>query len=135
MGVYQRGNKLWLSYIDATGKRVRAPSPFAAGDERKAEKFLADVERQIKAEKSHAPAGGVVTVASYSAKWLEGRPAQVSSYRDDISRVNAHIVPLLGQVPLADLRPRHVRDFARALKVRKSDRGTPLAQRTQRLST
>jgi integrase len=56
----------------------------------------------------------------------------VASIRDDRARLRLHVVPTLGYLLLADLRPHHVRDLLRDLRAKPSPKGGVLAPRTIR---
>jgi integrase len=132
-GIYKRGNKLWLWYFDATGKRVFEPALSNVGEETSALKTLQTIERRIEAEKRTGVPAGELTVKVYGERWLEGRPAQgIGTAADEAARLRLHAWPILGRVLLKELRPHHVRDMVRALKLKKSARGKPLAPRTIR---
>jgi integrase len=135
--VYKRRNKLWISYKDAAGERQWDPTPYRPGEEAKARKALADLERRIEAERRigaepEMPAGPL-TVKTYGERWLKARPAQgIETAKDDVTRMHLHVWPTLGDVPLAKLRPRHVRDLMRDLRSKDSKRGKALSPRTIR---
>lgn len=136
--VYHRPDsiKLWLSYNDASGTRRRASTPYVIGDEPKAEKMLAALERRIDAEKRAMEPGqpaGPLTLKTYGERWLKERPAKgIATSKDETSRMRLHVWPVLGDVLLKELRPRHIRDLVQALRTKKSERGTTLAPRTVR---
>src|SRR5260370_1259833 len=91
------------------------------------------IERGIQAEKRTGVPAGELTVKAYGERWLEGRPAQgVASVDDESARLRLHAWPLIGHVPLKELRPHQVRDMVRALRVKISSRRTTLAPRTVR---
>ena len=50
-GIYKRGRKLWRWFLDGDGKRVFQPCNLNVGDEARAKKVLAEIERRIEAEK------------------------------------------------------------------------------------
>lgn len=56
------------------------------------------------------------TVASYAEKWVAGRKGRVHSFRNDGTRFRLHINPVIGAMPLAEVRPRHVRDLVLGLR-------------------
>ena len=86
-----------------------------------------------------APAGatsGQVTVRQYAKQWLERRSGQIATVADERRSLDLHVFPLIGDMALADVRPRHVRDAVNALKNKTSNakkcRGEKLAPRTVR---
>lgn len=131
--VYRRWNKLWIWYLDAAGKRVFEATSCAPGEEARARKILEAVERRVEAERRTGVPAGELTVKAYGEQWMKGRPGQgVVTAEHEARRLRLHAWPLVGHVPLKDLRPHHIRDMVRALRAKKSAKGTLLAPRTVR---
>jgi integrase len=130
--VYTRHKKLWVAYVDSDGKRKWMRTPFSVGEEDKAHKLLKSIEGKIAVEKEHGvtPESGPMTVERYAEKWLKGREGTIETVADERIRLTLHVYPTLGEMPIADVRPRHVRDLVKHLKIKKSDRDKPLAPRT-----
>src|SRR6266851_3787517 len=132
-GIYQRGKKLWLWYYDAAGERVFKPTQSRVGEEARARHTLQTIERRIEAEKRTGVPAGELTVRAYGERWLKSRAGQgIVSIKDDEGRLRLHAWPFIGDVLLKELRPRHLRDLIRALRTKKSTRGTVLAPRSIR---
>lgn len=117
--IYRRGNKLWLAFYDANGKRVRRSSGLMVGEEAKAEAVLRSIERQIKAGQEL----GGLTVRGYSRQWLKSRTNK--SKRDDVSRLKLHVLPVIGSMRIDEVRPLDIRKLILGLKSK------GLAPRTQ----
>jgi integrase len=84
-----------------------------------------EIKRRIEAK--------ALTTAAYLEAWLRRRETrQVASVRDDRVRLRTHAMPRIGEIPLVDLRPHHVRDLLRELQQKPSRRGGTLAPRTVR---
>jgi integrase len=83
-----------------------------------------------------AAAPGELTVREYGEQWLQRR-VDLSSYRDEVSRLRLHVFPLIGHMAVAAVRPRHIRDLVNAVKekvsVSQTNKGEKLAPRTVRL--
>ncbi len=76
---------------------------------------------------------GAVTTGAYFEQWLEYREARgLACIRDDKARLRTHVIPRIGEIPLVQLRPHHVRDMLRALLLQPSPKGGTLAPRTIR---
>jgi integrase len=132
-GIYTRGSKLWIWYFDADGKRLFEPTSSRVGEEARARKTLDAIERRVEAEKRTGVPAGELTVKAYGERWLRARPGQgIVSAKDDQGRLRLHAWPIVGHILLKDLRPHHVRDMVRALRMKKSSRGSALAPRTIR---
>ena len=83
-----------------------------------------------------AAAPGMLTVADYIEQWIKLR-SEVETWKDEAGRLRLHVVPLIGHMAIADVRPKHIRDLINAIKRKTSDapkcKGEPLAPRTVRL--
>ncbi|MGE0397229.1 MAG: tyrosine-type recombinase/integrase [Kofleriaceae bacterium] len=83
-----------------------------------------------------AAAPGALTVADYIEQWIKMR-WQVETWKDEAGRLRLHVVPLIGHMAIADVRPKHIRDLINAIKAKTSDapkcKNKPLAPRTVRL--
>jgi integrase len=83
-----------------------------------------------------AAAPGALTVAEYIEQWIKLRDG-IETWKDEAGRLRLHVVPLIGHMAIADVRPKHMRDLINAIKRKTSDapkcKGEPLAPRTVRL--
>ena len=123
--VKQRGSS-WRVMVDigddpSTGKRRQ--QSFTCKTKREAEKKLAKLITQVDSGGYVRPAK--VTVADFLRQWLQDyasvnvRARTAHGYQHKIER---HIIPTLGAVPLADLRPDHLTAFyAQAMKDGRAD--------------
>ena len=127
--IYKRGNKLWLCWHDATGKRHQEPSGLEVGEEKLAKEALRRIVARVEAgAKLDEATEGPVTVARYERQWTAERKVQgVITATDESSRLCRHVMPILGSTKLEELRPRHIRDLVRHLRA-----NTDLAPRTIR---
>lgn len=79
---------------------------------------------------------GVLTVRAYAEEWLRRR-IEITTAKDEATRLRLHVFPLIGHMALAEVRPRHIRDLINAIKQKTSDapkcKGERLAPRTVRL--
>lgn len=127
--IYARGNRLWIRYKTVAGRWTQKSSGFNVGQERKASALLTKVEQRIRArvEAGETEETGSLTVKRYALDWLKRRTTV--TVKDDESRLTRHVLPMLGGLLLADVRPRHVRDLVRALAARDEE---ALAPRTVR---
>lgn len=119
--LYLKQNKLWARYKDASGKWTNAPTPYRPGDEVKARQFLARLESQVEATvrvtEGEGPPSGLVTVAQYTTRWIKDRrPLGLATLSDDETRLRKHVLPRIGELPLEQVRPRHVRGLVQALR-------------------
>jgi integrase len=84
------------------------------GEEAKAERWVPDRERDVAAARAAGITEGRFTVSSWAERWLATRTNITAG--DDRSRLRLHVLPRIGTMMLADVRPRHVRDVILALR-------------------
>ncbi len=87
------------------------------GTKRDAEKSLAELLHQVDTGGFVKP--GKLTVATFLERWLRDyvwpllSPKTAEGYQDIVRR---HLIPKLGQIPLTELKPKHIQEFyAKAL--------------------
>ena len=116
--IYPRGNVLWMGYKDVHGKRRYRSTGFHVGQERAAKKLLSVVESKIAAGQAYGEAEhGPVTVKRYAKTWLDRRRRQgVGDVDNDDGRLDNHVLPKIGKMPMSDVRPRHILSIVDALK-------------------
>lgn len=85
-------------------------------DRAEAEKLLVELEQRVAAQVALGiTSPDVLTVARYSETWLEQRRIRkIRSVKQDRNRL-AHALPVIGRLPLIDVKPRHMRDLVRGL--------------------
>jgi integrase len=119
--VYPRRKKLWARYKNEEGTWEGAATPFQVGDEAKAKRFVRELELRIKARKDVGASlelkpGEAITVARYSQRWnADRRELGIRSWDDERARIR-HALPLIGDLNMEDVRPRHIRDVVLALR-------------------
>lgn len=122
--VFPRKGKLCMA-LKVGGKWKQVPTPYYPGQENAARKLLKRTRELIRAGED-AGLGPDPTFAEYVRHWLMERKTAVKSWRNDEGRLNKHVIPELGTLPLADVRPRHI------LEVMTKTRAKGLAPRTVR---
>src|SRR5262249_33466569 len=115
---------LWIRYRDLDGKWRSESTGCGLDEEEKALKALDKIEVHVRASRtptSVASSGtSTLTVRAFAEKWQASR--DIATKQDDQGRLDNHILPALGHIPMVDLRPRHIRDFVEKLKVTKKKR-------------
>lgn len=129
--IYARGNRLWCRIKDETGKWRDKPTPYNVGSEDKATRYARAAQAAIeKRRAAGATTPAVKTVAEYAlGPWLEARREAEHDWSSDRGRLTKHVLPVLGDMPIADVQPVHIADLVRALRFRSKPR---LAPRTVR---
>jgi len=112
--VRKRASGRWEASYWHLGRRHTGPTTFAAKAD--AQAWLATVEADILRAAWVDPAGGKTTVREYADRWLGNRPdlspTTAARYR---SALDVHVLPALGDIPLASLTPSRVRSWHGAL--------------------
>lgn len=146
--IYPRGNKLWIAWFDENGKRIPKSTGLPIGEEGKARKLLKDIERIVEGRRrvsggSDAPKeSGPLRIRRASAHWIAERKARRldSASKDERRLIHAFQVKVLfdsnelefGELPLSEVRPRHVRDVIRALRAKIGPNKSDMAPRSVR---
>ena len=132
--IYARGPRLWIGYVDVSGKRRYVSTGLCVGDEAKARKLLEKVEAKVTQERSELSGEeGPLTVRRYLAQWTEARiKRELASAKDDRTRLTLHAMPRIGDLLMREVRPRHIRELIESLKVPPPDATKTLAPRTVR---
>jgi integrase len=113
--IYARGKRLWGRLKDEHGNWISVRTDSHVGQEEAAKREIAEAQR-IKDALRRVNPGGPLTVSKFAEKWLKERETRaLASVADDKGRINNHLLPRLGKMRLDEVRPRHMRDFVRAL--------------------
>ena len=119
-GLYYRGDRIWLRYKDADGAWRSRSSGFDRGQEAHAAELLrAYLDRIHGVEPAPAAGGGGgggVSVADYAQPWQLRRRREIRAARQDDWALRLYILPHIGTLPLAEVRPRHAREVVQGAK-------------------
>lgn len=113
--VLSKRGKLVLQVRDQAGAwRQRATGLEDTPENRAAaERLLAEVRVGLKAREEIGVAGPV-TVRSWGARWLKGRTGPDAT--NDEARLRLHVYPVIGSMPLDEVRPRHLVELVDRLR-------------------
>jgi integrase len=123
--VYQRKNRLWIRFKGPDDQWTQSKTGLFVGQEKQAARLLEEVEAKIHAGALLGEVElGTPTLTRLAAKWIADRKARgVGVADDDNYRLQRHVLPVLGHMPIDEIRPRHirglVRDLARSKTLRK----------------
>ncbi len=119
----KRGRNIWEITVergrDAKGKRRRRSRTVhgtKADADRKQREMVAEAERERLLGKNSADAK--LLVQDWLKTWLEDvvrRYPGVTTYERYTSAAEKHIIPTIGEVPISELSPRHIRAMDQAL--------------------
>ncbi len=126
--IYARGNKLWARLKNEAGVWTSIPTRFVVGEESDARRYIERGQRNIDAKRA-AGNTGPLTLRKYIAAWLETRREASHDWTADRGRLNKHVLPVLGDMLIADIRAQHIAELVHGLRF-KSD--PKLAARTVR---
>jgi integrase len=120
--VYARGQQLWCR-VKVGGKWESKRTPFRVGGEAKAERYASAAQAAIDKREREQGAGaipaGPMTVKRYAAEWLPRREAAGIDWKKDRSILKNHVLPALGSMLLAEVRPAHVAELVHRLRFEK----------------
>src|SRR5687768_6695457 len=102
--VFQRGNKLYIRFKDATGKWIQRGTGLGPGEKRKAQHVVDQIEARIAAGAEFDETNtGPVTVARYFERWIKERKlSKLRSAHDDDTRLRKHAMPIIGSIKIED---------------------------------
>jgi integrase len=129
MGVYVRGKMLWIRYKDVGGKWRDSSTGLVVGQEELARAAHDEVVARVAATEratKHAPARGL-TVRDFAAGWIVKRRERDLDWQADEGRLRHHVLPFIGDLPIGDVRPRHLVDMFHVLR---TDKARDLSPRT-----
>jgi integrase len=122
-----RGTMLWARLQDEHGKWISKSTGCRVGDEDGAQRYVAAFRKAMDRKRAALAAGGSDTVKAYAKLWLVERQALDVDWTADRGRLAHHILPIIGDLTLAEVRLKHIADMVRVLRTTKS-----LAPRTIR---
>jgi len=135
MGTVSRRGNQWTIRLDLPpgpdGKRRRRRVSCKGLTKREAEAKLVQIQSQIQGNRYVEPS--TLTLADFLADWLDSRRDQLAlrTIERYTELVNSHIVPALGSIALANLRPLHLQTlYASALKHGRLDGAGGLSPKT-----
>jgi integrase len=128
MGVFVRGKKLWIRFRDVDGVWRNVASGLVVGQERLARaKFEALEAAASRATGATSNPAAPLTVRAYAESWIDGRRELDLDWKNDRGRLDHHVLPVIGDMPIADVRTRHIVDLFARIRTRAE---RPVAQRT-----
>lgn len=100
----------YIRYKGSDGKWTQAATDFHGPEqEHLARKLLALVESRVAAQLEAGTASGPLTVRLYAKTWIERRRGlNLSDVDNDEARLDNHVLPVIGDMLIGDVRPRHI---------------------------
>jgi integrase len=114
MGVFARGNVLWIRYKDASGDWKSSSTGYPLHERKKAARLYREVTARIAAGQEVDDLEGPVTVARWIAKWEKTRTHADAG--NEKQRLRDHVTPVIGPMPLGEVRPRHIAEVVLRLR-------------------
>ena len=117
--IYLRGETWWCKLKNERGEWVAKSTGCKRAQEADARRVAAAAQKAL--DRKRAAASGEspaeLTVARYAERWVKVRDARgIAATEDEERRLRLHVLPAIGAMRLADVRPMHVRDVVRALR-------------------
>jgi hypothetical protein len=108
----QRGSYTYRArYIDPDGRERSKSFPRKAD----AEMFLTSVSHSLLAGSYVDPIAGRTTFGAYAQEWMRTRAHRHGTRSTVASKLNRHVLPVLGPVALADLRRSRMQEWVNGL--------------------
>jgi integrase len=117
-GFFRRGGKVFFRFRDQRGRRRWASAATIKAAQRKRAELETDVRRGEYREQTRQG------FASYARSWVETYPGRTARGISDRTRSDYRLafereaIPFFGEMPLGQIEPRHMREYARALEKR-----------------
>lgn len=118
--------KLYAKVRGVDGAWVQLSTEFRVGQEAEAQRWADGLARQAQRERATTGGSGPLTVRAYYEGWIEQRERMGLDAKNDGQRMRDHVLPTLGDLPLAEVRARDVAALVAEL------RRTTLAPKTIR---
>src|SRR5262245_6895426 len=114
MGVFARKRKSGTVYYVSFVWQGKLVQERAGTDKRAAQALERQRKREIR-DGTYSPNQPCArpTLAQYTERWLARRRNRTVD--DDKARLGLHVVPVLGQVEIDEIRPRHIRELVESL--------------------
>src|SRR4029077_7137779 len=128
-----RGQRLYAKIKSTAGEWERVATPFGVDQRVEAERWIKDREREVARALRRGVPQTALTVEDYFEQWIAQRRRLAPDTNNDAGRLRKHVLPELGDLPMRDVRPRHIADLVAAIRVTpvKTPRGMePPAGRT-----
>ncbi|MEV6845452.1 site-specific integrase [Actinoplanes sp. NPDC051411] len=113
--LYGKGLRYRVRYL-GPGGRERSKS-FPDRQKKAADDYLTDIESKRLRGSFVDPVAGRITFAEYAQRWIEQQTFDEPTREVTERRLRRHIIPKLGDLELASMRPEHIRQFDRSLQV------------------
>lgn len=102
--------------MEGVWKQRSTRLPDTPANRTKAAQYLAEVVAKLKARDTVMGSdAGPVTVRAWTKRWLESRTG--ADVINDETRLRLHVLPIIGELDLEEVRPRHIIDVVNRLKI------------------
>lgn len=115
-GIYPRGQKLWMVLKVGVGDFDRQSTPFRVGQEEEAKRYQRMTQEQLDAGADIEKKGGDTTVAGYGRTFLAARTTKGKV--NDASLLTTWVYPALGEMQVAAVRARHVKEVTDSVRAK-----------------
>ncbi|HET6613665.1 MAG TPA: site-specific integrase [Kofleriaceae bacterium] len=113
--IYRRWNKLWFR-VKEGGKWKSKPTPFSVGDEDRAERYARHAQAVIDRREALPQPAAPRTVRAYAERWIDERRKLDHDWQNDRGRLKNHVLPIIGDIDMDDIRPRHIADMIKRIR-------------------
>lgn len=117
--IYLRGETWWCKLKNERGQWVAKSTKCKREQEVEAARYAATAQKVLDRKRAALTTEptGAITVATYAERWVKARDARgIAATADEDRRLRLHVLPAIGAMRLADVRPMHIRDVVRTLR-------------------
>ena len=114
--MFTRGNRIYLrlKHVDGTWKNISTGLKDDEAGRKQAEKLQADMERQVTEQLAASNGTPLLTLTRYATEWLAKRTNVTAA--DDKAKITKHVLPRMGHMLMAEIKPKHLDDLILALR-------------------
>ncbi len=105
--LYARGAKLWCRLKNEDGHWVSKPTPYRVGQDAEAARYVKRAQEKFDQRRS-GEISAPKTVRAFAAKWIIEREKLDLDWNADESRLRHHVLPVIGDMLIADVRAHHI---------------------------
>jgi integrase len=116
VSLFARGRVLWAKIKGVDGRWKNVSTGKLVGDEDAARRWALELAEQAAAERAAGATSGPLTVRQYAGTWLEQRRATGHDHKNDNQRLRDHVLPVIGELAIAEVRPRHLAAMVAGLR-------------------
>lgn len=114
--IQKRGTRLYAKIKGLDGKWPRVRTPFVEGEEAKAKAWAERQEADIEAMRNGTYVSPEQTLTTWVQAWGPGRRALGVDGNNDVRRLELHVLPRVGHMPIKSIEPKHLVELFQTIR-------------------